>query len=172
MRTALCSSGQRLAVEFERTQPESKDSTGRQSSYNFANSAGAVFRVLGASANPGASCLVSDEAFLAGTTVIPLTRPPQDARCSKAQYPAIPGQQIAARRSLLANRRVARGCAGCDRRVRAPPVRRARQPRRHRMAIGVSLSTIRPASTAPAPTCGVRMTAARSTPKGSRWCVY
>jgi hypothetical protein len=76
LRTALCSSGQRLAVEFERTQPEGKD-------------AGAVYRVLGANANPDGSCLVSDEAFLAGTTVIPLTRPPQDARCSKAQYPAI-----------------------------------------------------------------------------------
>jgi hypothetical protein len=77
LRTALCSSGQRLAVEFERMQPEGKDSTG------------AVFRVLGANANPEASCLVADDAFLAGTTVIPLTRPPQDARCSKAQYPAI-----------------------------------------------------------------------------------
>ena len=89
LRTALCSSGQRLAVEFERRQPEGKDSTGRQSSYNFANSAGAVFRVLGANANPDASCLVADEAFLAGATVVALTRPPQDARCSKAEYPAI-----------------------------------------------------------------------------------
>lgn len=89
LRTALCSSGQRLTVEFERRQPEGKDSTGRQSSYNFANTAGSAFRVLGANANPGASCLVMDEAFLAGTTVIPLTRPPLDARCLKAQYPAI-----------------------------------------------------------------------------------
>jgi hypothetical protein len=89
LRTALCTGGQRLAVEFERRQPEGKDSTGRQSSSNFAGTAGAVFRVIGAKANPDASCLIADEAFLAGTTPVPLRRPPQDARCSKAQYPSI-----------------------------------------------------------------------------------
>ena len=35
----------------------------------------------------GATCLLADESFLNGATVVALKRPPQDARCSKAQYP-------------------------------------------------------------------------------------
>ena len=31
--------------------------------------------------------MLADEAFLAGATVVPFTRPPQNARCSKAKYP-------------------------------------------------------------------------------------
>ncbi len=87
LRAALCSGGQRLAVAFERRQPEGKDSTGRQTPHNFANTAGAVFRIVGGQASPGASCLLTDEAFLREATLVPLKRPSQDARCSKAWYP-------------------------------------------------------------------------------------
>ena len=47
LHAALCSGGQRVSVEFERRQPEGKDSTGRQTPYNFPNTAGALFRIAG-----------------------------------------------------------------------------------------------------------------------------
>jgi hypothetical protein len=87
LRTALCSGGQRLTVEFERRQAEGKDSTGRQTPDNFPHTAGAVFRIAGANVNSGTTCLLANESFLNGVTVDALTRPPHDARCSKAQYP-------------------------------------------------------------------------------------
>ena len=88
LRTAVCSGGQRLAVQFERRQPEGKASTARQSPSNFGNTAGAVFRLFGGNAATDATCLLADESFLAGSTIVPLKRPPSNARCASAQYPS------------------------------------------------------------------------------------
>jgi hypothetical protein len=87
LRTALCSNGQRVAVAFERQQPEGAASTGRQSPENFANTAGTVFRVTGSRVNVAATCLLADQTFLGRATIVPLDRPPANARCSKALYP-------------------------------------------------------------------------------------
>jgi hypothetical protein len=87
LRLALCSGGQQVPVQFERTQPEGPKTTGRQTSQNFTQTAGAVFRIVGATVAADATCVLADDAFLAGATVIPLKRPPASARCSKIAYP-------------------------------------------------------------------------------------
>jgi hypothetical protein len=84
---AICSGGQRVPVEFERRQPDGPKTTGRQTPQNFAQTAGAVFRILGGNVSPDATCVLADETFVAGATVVPLKRPSQAARCSKASYP-------------------------------------------------------------------------------------
>lgn len=87
MRVALCSGGQQLPVQFERRQPEGAKTTGRQVPHNFAQTAGAVFRIVGGKVASDATCVLADESFLTGAAVVPLKRPPQSARCSKAAYP-------------------------------------------------------------------------------------
>ena len=87
VKTALCSDGQRVAVAFDRQQPEAAKSSGRQSPDNFGNTAGMVFLITAGEVRAGATCLLTDEAFLAGATAIALIRPPDVARCSKAMYP-------------------------------------------------------------------------------------
>ena len=89
LRVALCSGNQQLSVEFERKQAEGRTSTVRQSPQNFANTGGAVFRIANGNVNAEATCVLADESFLAGAIVVPLTRAPRDARCSKADYPPI-----------------------------------------------------------------------------------
>ena len=87
LRIALCSGGQQLSVQFERRQAEGQNTTGRQAPQNFAQTAGAVFRIVGGTLSPAATCVLAEESFLTGATRVPLKRPPQDARCSKAMYP-------------------------------------------------------------------------------------
>src|SRR5688572_5269128 len=87
LRIAICSGGQQVSVQFERRQPEGSKTTGRQTTENFAQTAGAIFRLAGGKVPADATCVVADESFLAGATLIPLKRPPQNARCSKATYP-------------------------------------------------------------------------------------
>jgi hypothetical protein len=87
LRIALCSGGQQLPVQFERRQPEGADSTGRQTPRNFANTAGTVFRITGGTVGADTTCMLADESFLDGATVLPLKRPADDARCPKARYP-------------------------------------------------------------------------------------
>src|SRR5687767_12661943 len=87
LRIALCSGGQQLSVQFERRQPEGSDSTGRQTPRNFANTAGAVFRITGGKVGADATCMLADESFVAGATVLPLKRPADEARCAKTRYP-------------------------------------------------------------------------------------
>lgn len=87
LRVALCSGGQRLSVQFERRQPEGAKTTGRQTPQNFAQTAGAVFRIVGGKVVADATCVLADESLLADATVVPLKRPPQHARCSTAAYP-------------------------------------------------------------------------------------
>jgi len=93
LRVALCSGGQQRSVQFESRQAEGLSSSGRQTSGNFANVAGAVFRVDGPDVSSGATCVLADDAFLAGATLVPFTRPPSDARCSKAKYPQIQAEK-------------------------------------------------------------------------------
>jgi hypothetical protein len=87
LRIALCASGQQLSVQFERRQAEGRNTAGRQAPHNFAQTAGTVFRIVGGKVNPGATCVLAEEAFLTGATVLPLKRPSPDARCPKSQYP-------------------------------------------------------------------------------------
>ena len=86
LRIALCSGGQQVPVQFERRQPEGADSTGRQTPRNFANTAGAVFRISG-KVSADATCVLADESFVREATALPLKRPADDARCPKARYP-------------------------------------------------------------------------------------
>src|SRR5688500_5234539 len=87
LRMALCSDGVRVPVQFERRQAESTDSTGRQTPRNFANTAGAVFRITAGSISAHATCLLVDNAFLADASLPPLKRPSEEARCPNARYP-------------------------------------------------------------------------------------
>jgi hypothetical protein len=87
LRIAICSGGQQLSVQFERRQPEGAKTTGRHTPQNFAQTAGGVFRIVNGNVSPDATCVLGDEAFLAGATIVPLKRPRQNARCSKATYP-------------------------------------------------------------------------------------
>ena len=87
LRIGLCSGGQQVRVQFERRQPEGAQTNHRQTPQNFANTAGAVFRVISANVSADATCVLADESFLAGATVLPLKRPSDDARCPKARYP-------------------------------------------------------------------------------------
>jgi hypothetical protein len=87
LRIAICSNGQQVSVQFERRQPEGPKTTGRQTPQNFAQTAGGVFRVVGGSVSPDATCVLGDDSFLAGTALVPLKRPAQNARCSNARYP-------------------------------------------------------------------------------------
>jgi hypothetical protein len=93
LRVAVCSDNLQVPVEFERRQPEGRTSTSRQTSQNFANTAGAVFRITKGTVATGATCVLADESFFAGTTRILLQRPPRDARCSRAHYPLIQGER-------------------------------------------------------------------------------
>ena len=72
VQVATCSGGQRVPVQFERRQTEGPKTTGRQSPQNFAQSAGAVFRIVTGKVPPAATCVLADESFLAGATVVPL----------------------------------------------------------------------------------------------------
>lgn len=87
LRVALCSGNRQISVQFERRQPEGPKTTGRQTPQNFAHTAGAIFRIAGGKIPADATCVLGDESLLANATVIPLKRPPQNARCSKATYP-------------------------------------------------------------------------------------
>lgn len=87
LRIALCTGAQQLAVQFEGRQSEGPKTTGRQTPQNFLQTAGAVFRMMGGKVNADATCVLTDESFLAGATLVPLKRPPQNARCSTAMYP-------------------------------------------------------------------------------------
>ena len=46
-RTALCAGGQQVSVQFERKQAEGRNTTSRQAPQNFAQTAGAVFQIIG-----------------------------------------------------------------------------------------------------------------------------
>ena len=87
LRVAICSDGRQVPIQFDRRQSEGRNSTGRQTPQNFANTGGFVFRIVSGAIRADASCLIADEAFLAGATAVPIARPPETARCAKAMYP-------------------------------------------------------------------------------------
>ena len=87
LRVAICSDGRQVPVQFDRRQSEGRNSTGRQTPRNFADTAGYVFRVVTGTIGADASCLIADETFLAGAMPVTIARPPETARCSKAMYP-------------------------------------------------------------------------------------
>lgn len=87
LRTALCAGGQRVAVRFERRQAEARNFNGRQSPRNFAGAAGAVFQVVGAEVEAHATCFLTTDALLDGTTSVPLVRSGKGARCASDRYP-------------------------------------------------------------------------------------
>lgn len=62
LRTALCSGGRRVAVQFDRRQVESA-SDGRRTARNFDKLAGSVYTVLGNTVDPAAACFLPSEAF-------------------------------------------------------------------------------------------------------------
>src|SRR5688572_9912701 len=109
LRIALCTGGEQLSVQFERRQAEGRNTTGRQASKNFAQTAGSVFRVVRGKLSPEATCVLTEELFLAGATVLPLKRPSPDARCPKSQYPAF---QVDKGRPVLACWPIAESVAG------------------------------------------------------------
>lgn len=84
---ALCSGSQRVAVQFERRQGEGRSTTSRQTPQNFTQTAGAVFRVTDGTVSADATCVLADDSFLAGVTLVPLKRPSQNARCLTTMYP-------------------------------------------------------------------------------------
>ena len=88
LHTALCSGNRQMTVQFERKQSEGTGGSGRQSPQNFANTAGAVFRITSGTVTADAACALTDESFSAGGTLMRLTRPRADARCSRADYPS------------------------------------------------------------------------------------
>ena len=87
LRTAICTGGQRVSVEFERRQTEGKDSTGRQAPHNFLQTAGALFRIAGGTVSPNSACVMTDDSFVKGATFVPLQRPDRGARCARSAYP-------------------------------------------------------------------------------------
>ena len=87
LRTALCSGGRRLVVQFDRRQAQSSSSTQRQAPHNFANTAGAIFRIAGGPVDPDATCFLAADSFVAGATVVPLERAAENSRCSRELYP-------------------------------------------------------------------------------------
>jgi hypothetical protein len=89
LRIAVCSRNQQFAVQFERVQSEGRNNTGRQTPRNFADTAGAVFRLVAGTISAESTCVLADDAFLTGATLMPFTRQPGNARCSKTDYPLI-----------------------------------------------------------------------------------
>jgi len=86
LRAALCTGNRPLTVQFDRRQMESKASTGRQTARNFGNTAGAVFRIVGGSIDSTATCFLTPESLMIGSTAIALTRPAEGARCPRSHY--------------------------------------------------------------------------------------
>lgn len=86
LRTALCAGSRRIAVQFERRQEESANTTGRQTPRNFANTGGAVFRIVGPPVESELTCFLATET-LASTETDVLAREPAGQRCDRRSYP-------------------------------------------------------------------------------------
>ena len=89
--TALCAGAGRVPVGFDRRQSGRPDRP-RQTPRHFDDLTGSVFRLAAGRVDAGETCFLATDAFLAGTTVIPV-RPGEDAACA-----------IAARRQLESSR--------------------------------------------------------------------
>jgi hypothetical protein len=81
--TAICQSGGRLAVRFDRHQPRGENDSGRQTSRNFDNDEGDLFRVVDGDAGRDETCLLIGPALFAlASPTIP--RGALDTRCDPA----------------------------------------------------------------------------------------
>ena len=81
LKTALCSGGRRIPVQFNRRQAEAPNNDGRQTSNNFDRLPGNVFALVGNTAGPDAPCFLATDALLAGSTVLNVTSPESPGVC-------------------------------------------------------------------------------------------
>jgi hypothetical protein len=75
LKAALCGSGRRVPVQFERRQVEGANNDGRQTWRNFDKFSGSVYTVLGNTVDPDAPCFLASEALLAGSAVLRIAAP-------------------------------------------------------------------------------------------------
>lgn len=94
LRTALCSAGRRVTVEFDGRQLEGRNSSGRQAAHNFTNTAGSVFRITSEPIDPQVTCFLVTASFLSGTIDVSLKQAAADARCSRDWYPAFEAEKL------------------------------------------------------------------------------
>jgi hypothetical protein len=73
VKTALCSGGSRVPVQFERRQPERDTTDGRQTPQRFDELPGNVFTVLAGRIENDAICFLASERLLSGSTLLRVT---------------------------------------------------------------------------------------------------
>jgi hypothetical protein len=76
--TALCGGAGRTPIEFDRRQ-SGRPNRLRQTARDFDDLTGRVFRLTAGKVDPGETCFLGTEAFLAGTTVVPVRQGENDA---------------------------------------------------------------------------------------------
>lgn len=81
LKTALCSNGRGVPVQFARRQIEGANANGRQTSSNFDKLAGNVFTVLGNPVDRDAICFIASDALLVGSTALNFTAPDRPESC-------------------------------------------------------------------------------------------
>ena len=81
LKVALCSSGHRVPVQFERLQAGREGANGRQTPYNFDNLDGSVFSILTGKVDPDGICFLASAPLLARTTVLSITAPVGAGAC-------------------------------------------------------------------------------------------
>ncbi len=81
-RHALCSDGRNVAVRFDHSQVEGKESNGRQVPSRFDQLSGDVFKITG-TVSPEASCFVVGDGWVSKATVIPMRPASKDTACGK-----------------------------------------------------------------------------------------
>jgi hypothetical protein len=79
-RTALCSGGRRVGVQFDRRQVE-RANDGRQTGANFDTLAGSVYIVLGDAVDLDATCFLPSETLLAGSAMLSVAAPDGPGAC-------------------------------------------------------------------------------------------
>ena len=83
LKTALCSDGRRVAVQFERRQTARSGANGRQTPRNFDELAGSVFRIGAGRVGSDAICFLASEPLLAGASALTISAPLQDGACQQ-----------------------------------------------------------------------------------------
>lgn len=81
LKTALCSGGHRLTIQFERGQAGRDSGSGRATPARFDELAGNVFTVLAGQVDRDATCFLASEPFLAGSTLLSVTAPGGSGAC-------------------------------------------------------------------------------------------
>ena len=81
LKTALCSGGRRVPIQFEHRQVQGANSDGRQTWRTFDTLAGSVFTVSGNTVDPDGACFLASEALLAGSAVLSIAAPEGSGAC-------------------------------------------------------------------------------------------